>query len=155
MKWKNPPIIKIYEALGAVADDRIEVYGNVAKVFSSSRKKFYTVSCDEDKNSIMANDNGSYWQEYLGYPSIAFLLKVGVIDYVEEYGEALRGIKWKDLNTKYKNDFQKTKQYVDEIIFSSGINEQDFYSYLDKVSTKIDSLGLKFLGNKIKPPRGY
>jgi hypothetical protein len=32
MKWKEPPIIKIYEALGAVADDRVEVEGNSAKV---------------------------------------------------------------------------------------------------------------------------
>ncbi|MFZ1075166.1 MAG: hypothetical protein WAN50_02225 [Minisyncoccia bacterium] len=36
MKWKKPPVIKIYEALGAVADGRIEVDGNAAKVYSSS-----------------------------------------------------------------------------------------------------------------------
>jgi len=36
MKWKHPPIIKIYEALGSVADGRLKLDGNFAKVYSSS-----------------------------------------------------------------------------------------------------------------------
>ncbi len=44
MKWKHPSITKIYEALGAVADDRVLVSGNSAKVYSSSRNKFYNVN---------------------------------------------------------------------------------------------------------------
>jgi len=51
MKWKHPPIIKIYEALGSVADGRVEVSGNTAKVFSSSGNKFYVVSYDPKKTS--------------------------------------------------------------------------------------------------------
>ena len=70
MKWEHPPIIKIYEALGAVADNRVELSENTAKVFSSSGNKFYDVSYDRDSNSIMTNDNGSYWKGYLGYPAI-------------------------------------------------------------------------------------
>lgn len=33
MKWKIPPKIKIYEALGCIADKRIEINGNDGKVF--------------------------------------------------------------------------------------------------------------------------
>ena len=73
MRWKNPPKIKVYEALGCIADNRIEVNENEAKVYSSSREKYYTVKYD--RNSIMSNDNGSYWVGYLGYPSIALLMK--------------------------------------------------------------------------------
>lgn len=62
MKWKHPPITKIYEALGSVADERIELVGSSAKVYSSSRNKFYVVSYEP--GAIMANDNGSYWQGY-------------------------------------------------------------------------------------------
>jgi hypothetical protein len=37
MKWRHPPLIKIYEALGAIADGRVEVNGMTAKVYSSTR----------------------------------------------------------------------------------------------------------------------
>jgi hypothetical protein len=94
MKWKLPPRIKIYEALGCIADGRMEVEGNMAKVYSSSRGKFYTVTYDPERQAIMANDNGSYWQGYLGYPSIAFLMHVGAIRFDHAYAEALEGVAW-------------------------------------------------------------
>lgn len=50
---------KIYEALGAVFDGRVEIDGNRAKVYSSSGNKYYDVGVDPDKNAIMANDSGS------------------------------------------------------------------------------------------------
>jgi hypothetical protein len=31
MKWRHPPLIKIYEALGAIADGRVEVNGMTEK----------------------------------------------------------------------------------------------------------------------------
>lgn len=72
MKWKHPSITKIYEALGAVADGRVEVSSNTAKVYSSSRNKYYDIVYDPDKNQIMSNDNSSFYKGELGYPSIAF-----------------------------------------------------------------------------------
>jgi hypothetical protein len=79
MKWKTPPDTKIYEALGTVADGRVKVEGNTAKVFSSSGNKHYDVEYDPKASAIMANDNGSYWNGYLGYPAIAFLMATNVI----------------------------------------------------------------------------
>ncbi len=112
MKWEHPPIIKVYEALGSVADNRIEVTGNEAKVYSSSGNKFYTVNYDPGTQSIMTNDNGSFWKGYLGYPAIAFLMKIGVLPYDEGIGNLLKDIKWKDINQRFKNDFEKTLDLI-------------------------------------------
>lgn len=74
MKWTQPPISKIYEAIGAVADGRVEVDGNTAKVYSSSRKKYYDVFYDPSKKAIMTNDNGSFWKE--GHKDIVDAAKI-------------------------------------------------------------------------------
>lgn len=153
MKWKTPPIIKIYEALGAVADDRIEMSGSTAKVFSSTRNKFYEVTYDPSTQAIMANDNGSYWKGYLGYPTIAFLMKTGVLEYKESLGRLMNGIQWKDINTKFKNDFDKTLELILKDISPSG--RADLAKYAESTLMKIESLNLIHLGSKKTPPEGY
>ena len=89
-----------------MAIDRVEVLENTAKVYSSTRNKYYDVVYDPNNQAIMANDNGSYWKGYLGYPSIAFLMKIGVLSYDQNIGESLKDIAWKDINQKsnYKNN---------------------------------------------------
>ena len=153
MKWKYPPIIKIYEALGSVADGRVEVEGESTKVYSSSGNKFYIVHHDLKSNAIMTNDNGSYWKGYLGYPAIAYLLKVNILPYREELGELLKGVAWKDINQKFKNDFDKTLEYVFSKINSSKTEE--LRSYVKNLLKEIEKLNLHLLGSKIKPPEGY
>jgi len=153
MKWKHPPIIKIYEALGAVADGRVEVSGNTAKVYSSSKKKFYDVTYDPVGGSIMANDNGSYWKGYLGYPAIAFLMKVGLVSYDEQIGAMLKDIAWKDLNQKYKNDFDKTLEYI--LSTKSDEDRKSLMSLVNKADKEIKDLKLSLLGKKAIPPEGY
>lgn len=153
MKWKHPPKIKIYEALGAMADKRIEVFGNSAKVYSSSRNKAYEVKFDKDINAIMANDNGSYWRGYLGYPSIALLLQLGYLSFDPELSELLRGIKWKDINVRFKNDFSKTREFIELSLTDS---EKDaLTSYVENIDMEIKNLKLDMLGTKIQPPKGY
>lgn len=153
MKWKHPSITKIYEALGAVVDDRIEVLGNRAKVYSSSRNKFYDVTYDPDKQEIMSNDNSSYWKGDLGYPSIAFLMKIGVLPYEENLGIILKGIPWKDINQKFKNDFDKALEFI---VSSKTEKERvDLNTFVQKVNIEIKNLDLGLLGNKPLPPNGY
>uniref|UniRef100_A0A7C4M0P2 Uncharacterized protein n=1 Tax=candidate division CPR3 bacterium TaxID=2268181 RepID=A0A7C4M0P2_UNCC3 len=153
MKWKHPPRIKVYEALGAVADNRVEISGDSGKVYSSSRNKFYDIIYNPETNAIMANDNGSYWVGYLGYPAIAFLMKIGVLHYNERWGELMKGIAWKDINVKFKNDFDKTLKLIiadfskDEV---SGIKE-----YVKEIENEIKGLDLNLLGEKTNPPDGY
>lgn len=153
MKWEHPPIAKIYEALGSVVDGRVEEFENSAKVYSSSGNKFYDIQYDPESNSIMANDNASYWKEYLGYPSIAFLMKTGVLSYDYKTASLLKGIVWKDINQKFKNDFDRALEYI----LSSKTDEER--KKLDILVRKIDGeikvLDLNLLGNKTNPPEGY
>lgn len=153
MKWKRPPIIKIYEALGAVADGRVEISRNTAKVHSSSKNKFYNVSYNPDTQSIMTNDNGSYWKGYLGYPSIAFLMKTGAISYDEKIGNLLKNIAWKDINQKFKNNFDKTLEYI--LSSKSEKEKMEITELANKIESEIKALDLNFLGNKTLPPKGY
>ena len=125
MLRSQPPIIKIYEALGAIADQRIEIskdttslFGEMwsAKVYSSSRGKFYTVTYDPNNNAIMMNDNGAYRKGYLGYPGIALLLLTKKLPLDQVFAEYLKDIPRKDINTKYNNDFDATQQEIDKKI---------------------------------------
>ncbi|MFA6315274.1 MAG: hypothetical protein WC648_02825 [Candidatus Paceibacterota bacterium] len=153
MKWKHPPIIKIYEALGSVADGRVEVDGNTAKIYSSSRNKYYDVLYDPNNGSIMTNDNGSYWKGYLGYPAIAFLMKIGSLSHDPDLAELLKGIAWKDINQKFKNDFDKTLEYI--LSDKTDDNRKQLEDYARKVDKEISDLNLNMLGKKVLPPDGY
>lgn len=154
MRWKVPPKIKIYEALGCIADSRIEINGNEAKVFSSSRKKYYNVTYD-GKDAIMCNDNGSYYVGYLGYPAIAFLMMKGSIEYNPEVARFLKDIKWKDINTKFQSDYEKTELYVLEFAKEKGFDVNRLREEVDKIFEQVKELNLNLLGEKTKPPQGY
>lgn len=156
MSWKLPPRIKIYEALGSVADGRVTiVHGNKrGSVKSSGGNKEYIVIYDPAANAIMTNDNATYWQGYLGYPAIAFLMLIGVVDYDVEVAKALRGIAWKDVNTKFKYDFAKTEAYVLESAEKTGCDGEKIVKEVDRILNVIEKLNLEKLGKRILPPEG-
>lgn len=154
MKWLPIPSTKIYESLGAVADGRVEVVTpNSAKVYSSTRNKFYYVMYDPAKQAIMSNDNASYWKETLGYPAVAFLMKIGVVSYDQGMCDLLKAVPWKDINQKFKNDFEKALAYI----LSSKTEEQRsaLSNFVEKVLGEVNALNLDMLGEKTKPPAGY
>ena len=153
--WKLPPKIKIYEALGAIADGRIEISGNSAKVYSSSRGKFYTATFDPTTSGIMCNDNGSYWADYLGYPAIAYLLATGVIPYSPTSAVLLKDIKWKDVNTQFNNDWAQTEQYCHKLVKERGGNLPSLLADIDSIYAFLSSHPYSLLGPKSKPPIGY
>lgn len=102
--WKVPPKIKVFEALGAISDERVKLIDEKnAEVLASKGNRKYTIIYDESRNAIYSDDNGSVFKGYLGYPSIAFLMLKGKLSFNEDYGRLLRKIPWKDLNEKYKN----------------------------------------------------
>ena len=92
--WKVPPRIKVLEALGALADDRLiriqkddsdtTTTSFVFRCVSSNRDKQYDVKLVPSSLSssngarkswqVACNDNGSLFQGYVGYPAIAALL---------------------------------------------------------------------------------
>lgn len=153
MKWSIPPIEKVYEALGSVADGRVEISGNTAKVFSSSGNKSYDVIFDPDARAIMMNDNASYWKGYLGYPGIAYLMAIGELSYDPEIAKLLAGIPWKDINQKFKNDFTAALEYILENLAAEDRSRLD--DHAEKIYQEIQVLDLDMLGEKVKPPSGY
>lgn len=155
MKRKNPPRIKIYESLGCIADGRIKVDGNSAKVWSSSGNKYYTVKFDPSTMAIMSNDNWSYRQGYLGYPSIAYLMVKKYIEYSEVYGERLRWIARKDINTLNHNNYDKTIAYVDDLLMKMWVNIERFKEYQKRLEKAIADLNLSLLWEKAIPPTAY
>lgn len=154
--WKLPPKIKIYEALGAVADERVKITGNMtADVQSSSGNKTYQVIYDPQTNTISSNDNGSYWQGYLGYPVIAYLFVIGKIGLNQEIAKWLEGIRWKDLNVKFKNDYERTMRHIRDNLHDKGISLDELEYEIETISMKIKELNLKRPDKLSKPPEGY
>ncbi len=153
MLWLHPPISKIYEALGAIADGRVEVVESSAKVFSSSRNKFYTVNFEPSTQSIMVNDNASYFQGYLGYPAIAFLMVIGEIRYSSSVSDMLKGIPWKDLNQKFKNDFEETIEYI--LVSKTEEERRVIEQEVRRIEEQLRSKHYNLLGKKVRPPAGY
>jgi hypothetical protein len=156
MEWSRPPLNKVYEALGAIGDKRIEVDGNTAKVYSSSRNKYYDVIYDPANFTISSNDNASYYVGYLGYPAIAMLLMKSSVTYDPKLAKYLTGFAWKDINQKFKNDYEKTDRYIDEqIVQKYNLNIVGFHNQLEKILEDIMELNLIRPTALQKPPRGY
>ncbi len=155
MKWTMPPTIKVYEALGAIGDDRIKVDGDSAKLYSSSRGKYYTISYNPETRQIYANDNASFFAGYLGYPAIALLFAKGILSYHNETAEALAGIAWKDINQKNKNDFEKTIVEVNMILEAKGLHPQTVSLEVSEIMRQLAALDLQKPDKKTKPPKGY
>ncbi len=152
------PKIKIYEALGAFSDGRYEFSStNEMKVYSSSRNKSYTVVYSPDEHSISANDNGSYWKGYLGYPSILFLIVKKIIEVpkLEIVAGYLKNYAWKDINQKFKNDFTKTENYIREDLQKKGDDLKLLDQVIGEISVQIEKLRLSKLKSNLKPPKGY
>ncbi|HYA34366.1 MAG TPA: hypothetical protein VEF03_02050 [Candidatus Binataceae bacterium] len=121
-KWKMPPIVKIYEAIGALGDGRVTIVDDThALVASSDASKVYEVEVSDDGRIVSSNDNASYWQGYLGYPGIAVLIMRGILPRPsDEMVQALTGIEWKRINAKFRNDYEKTLAEVDARIADRG-----------------------------------
>lgn len=100
-----------------------------------------------------AANHGSYWQGYLGYPAIAFLLLIGRLPYDAALADNLKGIAWKDINQQFKNDFSKTLGYI-EATMNQRIG-QELRGYAQTLLEGIAALDLNVLGKKVKPPEGY
>ncbi|HKU25421.1 MAG TPA: hypothetical protein VJQ54_08110 [Candidatus Sulfotelmatobacter sp.] len=112
-RWKMPPLIKIYEALGALADGRVQLENELhATVLSSDRSKIYQVNIAADGRTISSNDNASFWQGYLGYPAIAVMLKRGLYPIGNEILNAFAAIPWKELNRRFRNNYGRTIEEV-------------------------------------------
>src|SRR5258708_20678654 len=120
-QWKLPPLIKVYEALGAIGDGRVRIEDERrATVTSSDGSKTYEVETSADGREIASNDNASYWQGYVGYPAIAALIARGFYRPPANVTDALAGVPGKELNRKDKNHSAKTIAEVERELEQAG-----------------------------------
>jgi hypothetical protein len=150
--WKMPPLIKIYEAIGALGDGRVRLEDeHRAFVTSSEGDKTYEVEISDDGRQISSNDNGSYWQGYLGYPAIAVLLARGLYRPPANVIDALAGIPWKEINRRFKNDYDQTLAEVNTVAETSGHDPDAIRIQADAVMSAIQKLA-PIRGKRKRPP---
>lgn len=143
-----PPHAKVYEALSAVADGRVKMVSDTtAEVTSSSHTKTYTVKWNETATAMTSNDNGTYWQEYIGYPMIAVLMELGKIIYSRDMAMLVAGINWRELNKRYNNNFEHAAQSVLEDLEKQGkdraaLEHEAFTIYEQLRKLNVQKLGI-------------
>ena len=138
--WKLPPIEKIPEAYGAIADGRVAMKESSAEVVSSDGTKTYHVKWKD--GVYTSDDNGSRWQGYSGYPILAVLLMQGRLPLDRTVMEAFRGVPWKDLNKKYKNKYAEALAGVLENIRSAGGDPERIRQEIQTVYSALEALKL-------------
>ena len=137
-----PPRIKVLEALGAIADERIKVLDEFnAEVISSEGDRVYKVFADLSRGIVDSSDNGTTYRGYVGYPIISFLMIKGVLPYDERLAKALKNIKWRELNERFKN-----YSAVEEIVYLEaerrGVARRDLEIFVSHVMDVLKNLKL-------------
>ncbi len=153
--WKPAHVSKVYEALTAIADGRVEVVGNHAKVFSSSRGKHYDVVYDVATDSISSNDNTAYFTGAISYPMIAYFMLTGRISYDASVAKLLKGIAWKDINQRHKNDYDAAIDDVLEHLSGQGINTDPIKTEVMRIYEAISVLKIGKIASAKRPPKAY
>jgi hypothetical protein len=153
--WKPAHISKVYEALTAIADGRVEMGESGAKVYSSSRGKHYDVTYYSATDSIASNDNTAYFTGAMSYPMIAYFMLSGRISYDKSVAEMLKGIPWKDINQRHKNDYDAAIGEVLESMKKSGVKTEKITTETARIYDDIVSLKIRKLNSKKRPPKAY
>ncbi len=151
-QWKMPPLVKVYEALGAIGDGRVRIEDSRrATVTSSDGSKTYEVETSPDGREIASNDNASYWQGYVGYPAIAVLLARGFYHPPENVTGALAGVAWKELNRRFRNDWARTIAEVEKKLEQAGHDPDAVRSEAEAVLSFLRALR-PVRGKRRRPP---
>ena len=130
-----PPFEKVYEAMSAIGDGRIEMHDTDAVVSSSNGSKKYTVTWEG--NRYLSDDSATYWQGYPGYPVIAVLMKQGKLPENNELCEKLKGIEWKKLNDRHRRDYAAAAA---EAFSLKGLQEQEVREVTEFAGTVFEQL---------------
>ena len=156
MYWKQPKDIHVvYEALSAIADNRISLINDTkAKCFSTSGNKYYEIEYNPETKSIISNDNMAYYVKEISYPMISYLLITNKIDFNKEILKQLRNIKWKDINQKNRNNYMKSVEEVLESIEEAS-DRRLLIEEANRIFEIILNLELKCLGELRFPPKEY
>lgn len=139
-----PPRIKVLEALGAIADNRIKkIDDKVYEVTSSDGTRKYRVIVDFDNRKVYSNDNGTKLRGYVGYPIIAVLMLNGILPFNEKLSKALKGIPWKRLNETYKR-YAIVEKIVKGLAQKNGVKPYEMDLFVEDVLRKLRNLYLYY-----------
>lgn len=148
---KMPPIEKIYEAYSAIADNRVKLGVESAKVTSSNHAKEYIVTWN---NGIYtSNDNASYWGGYAGYPMISVLLLQGKLDLDLSICNNFAGINWTELNAKYKSKYTKAVAEIIDNLKAIGVDCDIINTNIAKIYRQLESLDISCKRSSTRPPK--
>lgn len=153
--WKQAHISKVYEALTAIADGRVELADHRAQVFSSSRGKHYDVVYDAATDSIGSNDNTAYFTGAMSYPMLAYFMLTGRISYDESVAQLLKGIPWKDINQRHKNDYDAAISEVLSELQENGVETDKITTEVTRIYEMVLQLRIGRLASKKHPPKAY
>ena len=142
MLLRQPPRIKVLEALSAIADGRVKLEDGKAIVISSDGTRQYEVCVDLSKRIANSTDNGTKYRNYVGYPIISVLMLKGTLKYNENLAKALKGIPWRELNEKYKK-YSKVMEIIFERLEKQGIRREEVERYIDEVLSELRKLKLR------------
>ena len=84
---------------------------------------------------------------------MAYLMLTGAIAYDTEVAELLKGVAWKDVNTKFKNNYDKTLEHI--FTSKSEADRERARAEVERIGAAITALNLSMLGPRTKPPAGY
>lgn len=137
-----PPRIKVLEALGAVAGGRVEPLSDrEARVRSSEGDRVYRVFVDPESGEVMSDDNGTVYRNYIGYPIIAFLMRLGRLPYDAEVGQHLADVRWRTLNETYRS-YRLVEREVARMLRSAGIEWTRVEALMGQVLRQLDGMRL-------------
>ena len=144
MLLKLPPRIKVLEALSAIADGRIkQIDENKFVVKSSSGDKTYIVKVDIKEGFVCSTDNGTRFKKYIGYPIISALMIMKILPYNEKIAECLKGINWRELNSKFGR-YYLVERYIKNLIFKKAkISSKEVDKFINTVINKLRNLRLR------------
>ena len=148
---KLPPIEKIYEAYGALADGRVHMQQAQAEVLSSGRDKSYTVTWQG--GTYTANDNATYWQGYAGYPVLAVLLLQGRLPLQVEHLPYFAGIDWAHRNARYKANYAQMMQELLQELQAQGAPCSAISQQAQTVYESLAALKITVKRGKNRPPK--
>lgn len=142
-KWKQPPIAKVYEALSAVADGRVEIQSeDTATVRSSDGSKTYTVRWSKNRKVFSSTDNASKFGHYIGYPIIAVLVELGDLPADRSLAGHLAKVPWKQLNDRFKRDYEAAVDHALAVAESEGVDIADIRRMATDMHARLASLEL-------------
>jgi len=146
-KLSLPPRVKIMEAMGALADGRIErIGGSSFKVVSSDRTRVYQVYVEvveQGRFRVCSTDNGTVYRGYSGYPILSVLMVLGYLHRDVEVERALAGIPWRKLNESLKR-YALVESEVLKLATSRGVSSSRVKASIAKVVEDLKNLTLLF-----------